>query len=457
VGILAHLPGVGVRPFRNHEALTGHGRTGLREDALAIAAAGLEAVDPVDALERLVTLDSGILRVGADAYRLDGRDVFLIGAGKATIGMAAVLDRLIGDRLRDAAVAVKHGQGIALDHIEVIESAHPVPDDHSLRAGLRLLGIADRAQPGDLVLAIVTGGSSSLAVAPAEGISLDDKVATNRLLLASGADIVCINNVRKHISRIKGGLLGKACDCTVVNLSVSDVVGDPPDYFSDLTVPDTSTFRMAQQVCERWDLWPRLPAPVVERLRRADPAAETPRTLDDVHTYVVANADMMCRAAAGEARRRGYDARVLTLELEGEAAEAGRWLAERLRGAAAGTALIAGGENTVTLPSGCGSPDHGLGGPSQEAALSAAIALRSMGPACVLCLDSDGTDGPTDACGGLVDDLSAADATAEALDAVKALEAHDCYDTLAAAGDLMFSGSTGTNVNDLKIALRSRD
>ena len=446
-----------MQPFRNCAALADHGRVRLREDALAIATAGLVAVDPVAAAERLVRLDGSSLRVGADAYALDGRSVFLLGAGKATVGLATVLDRLIGGLLRDAAVAVKHGQATTLEHVEVIEAAHPVPDEDSLRAGLRLLGIAEQAQPGDLVLAVVTGGSSSLAVVPADGISFAEKVATNRLLLSSGADIVSMNSVRKHISRIKGGLLGQACGCTIVNLSVSDVVGDPPDYFTDLTVPDTSTFRGAQRACDRWGLWPDLPAAVAERLRRADPAAETPRTLEDVHTYVVADAAAMCRAAAEEARRRGYDARVLTLALEGEAADAGRWLAEQIGESAPGTALIAGGENTVALPAVFGTAGHGHGGPSQEAAVSASVALQGFGPACVLCLDSDGTDGPTDACGGLVDDLSASTAGGCGLDPTKALAAHDCYEALAAIGDLMVSGSTGTNVNDLKIALRPRD
>ena len=175
-----------------------------------------------------------------------------------------------------------------------------MPDEESLRGGLRLLEIAGQAQPDDLVLAVVTGGSSSLAVAPADGVSLDDKVATNRLLLASGADIVSINDVRKHISRIKGGLLGAACGCTIVNLSVSDVVGDPPDYFTDLTVPDRSTFAMAQEACDRWDLWEKLPPPVAARLRRADPVR---RDADDPARRSHLRARRLGRHVPGRGRR----------------------------------------------------------------------------------------------------------------------------------------------------------
>ena len=351
--------------FVNRDTLIDHGRCDLREDALAIAAAALEAVDPVPALRSLLRRDGDTLYVGGKPFALTRRRVFVLGAGKATIGMAAVLDEVIGDHISDGAVVVKRGQMRTLPHIEVIEATHPVPDENSLKGGLRLLGIAEQAQPADIVFAVITGGSSSLVVVPAKGISLADKISTNRLLLASGADIVSINDVRKHLSRIKGGLLAKACGCTIVNLSVSDVVGDPPDYFTDLTVPDRSTFATAQEVCERLDLWRRLPAAVVERLRRADPADETPRTLDDVHTHVVADSAIMCAAAAAAARKRGYDAAVLGLGVEGEALEAGRWLATRLKTCAPGTALIAGGENTVTLPADLAGPANGKGGPSQ--------------------------------------------------------------------------------------------
>jgi glycerate 2-kinase len=221
-------------------------------------------------------------------------------------------------------------------------------------------------------------------------------------------------------------------------------------------VPDRSTFATAQEVCERLDLWRRLPAAVVERLRRADPADETPRTLDDVHTHVVADSAIMCAAAAAAARKRGYDAAVLGLGVEGEALEAGRWLATRLKTCAPGTVLIAGGENTVTLPADPASPANGKGGPSQEAALSAAMVLEGRGPSCVLCVDSDGTDGPTDAAGGLVDDLTAGVVREGGAGLGTALAHHAGYDTLASAGDLVFTGSTGTNVNDLKIALKPR-
>jgi glycerate 2-kinase len=451
----------------NYEELTGHGRRELRADALAIAAAGLRAADPAAELARSLRVEGDRLIIRGQSIEgldrrhaeldtvvdLAGRRLFLLGAGKATLGMAEVLDRLLGPRFSAAAVVEKKGQTpvSALRHIEVLQAAHPVPDESSLAAGLRLLQLARLAREGDLVIGLVTGGSSALAVAPAEGISLADKVDTNRLLLASGADLVSMNQVRKHLSAIKGGLLGQACGCEILNFTASDVIGDPLEYITDLTVPDSSTWAMARATCDRFALWDDLPAAVAARLRRADPALETPRELPAVRTWIMADAARMCRAAAAAAEARGYSTAILGLDWQGEAKEAGNELARRLAQAEPRTCLIAGGENTVTMAAGS---SGGRGGPSQEAALAAALALAQGIPAVALCLDSDGDDGPTDAAGGLVDDLTAPAAAAAGLDIVAALAAHAAYEALSSVGDLVLFGPTGTNVNDLKVALR---
>jgi len=342
-----------------------------------------------------------------------------------------------------------------LRHVEVLEAMHPVPDESSLVGGCRLLELAEATGPDDLVIGLVTGGSSALAVCPAEGISMADKIATNCLLLGCGADIVAINSVRKHLSRIKGGLLARACGCEIMNLTVSDVVGDPLDALTDLLVPDRSTWLDAQAACDRFDLWDRLPAAVVARLREADPSQETPKDLTRISTWIVADAARMCAAAAAAAARLGYAARVVGLDLESEAAQAGRALAADIAAASPRACLVAGGENTVTLTAGIVTAGAG-GGPSQEAAVAAALALDSApgAAACLLCMDSDGVDGPTEAAGGLVDDLSAAAASAAGVDLPAALAAHAAGPALAALGDLVVTGATGTNVNDLKIALR---
>ncbi|HSL94423.1 MAG TPA: MOFRL family protein, partial [Thermoleophilia bacterium] len=271
-----------------------------------------------------------------------------------------------------------------------------------------------------------------------------------------------------------------ACGCEIVNLTASDVVGDPPDYFTDLTAADRSTFADAAAACDAAGLWERLPAAVAAHLRRADPAAEPVKDLPCVHDHIVATSAVMCEAAAAAARALGYRAAVLTLELEGESAAAGRWMADRLRVAGAGAALIAGGETTVTIdgetgrsagpaeetatggPSqeaalGAPGQEAPMGGPSQEAALAGALALEGGPPACLLCLDSDGSDGPTEAAGGLVDDLTAEAARAAGSDLPAALAAHRAGPALRALGDLVVTGPTGTNVNDLRIGITARD
>jgi len=480
-------PGLAAARFRNYADLTGHGRRDLRADALAIAAEALAAVDPAAALTRAAHLDGDRLvvtgprgrdpsgNVGGEprVFDLSGRRVFVVGAGKATIGMAQVLDELLGERISGGAVVVKHGQAVPLRHIEVLEAAHPVPDEGSLRGGLRLLEIAAKAGADDLLIALITGGSSALAVVPAEGISLADKAEANRVLLASGADIVAINDVRKHLSRLKGGRLAQAAGCEIVNFTVSDVVGDPLDYFCDLTVRDRSTFAAAQDACDRFGLWERLPRSVADHLRRADPAAETCHRVDRVTSFVLADARMMCEAAARAAGARGYRAQVLRLDLEGESVDAGRWFAAQVAAAAPGSALVAGGEATTTLtagpdPQATGDPHAAVdpraaGGPSQEGALAGALEIGAPAPvpgaparasgACLLYLDSDGGDGPTEAAGALVDDATAAALRAAGVDATAALAAHVSGDALAVTGDLAVTGPTGTNVNDLKIGL----
>ena len=438
--------------FRDLDRLTGHGRGDLRRDALAIAAAGLAAADPVTAFTRSVALDGNELRIGHETFDLSGRGVYVVGAGKATIGIATALDGLLGSRIRDGAVAVKHGQARPLDHVEVLEAAHPVPDEGSAAAGDRLLAIAEMARPDDLLIALFTGGSSALAVAPTDGLNLADKVATGQVLLASGADIVSMNNVRKHLSRLKGGRLGAACGCTILNLSVSDVVGDPPYVFTNPTVPDPSSFADAQDACDRFGLWDELPPRVAAHLRRADPAAETVRELADVHTHVLATSATMCSAALAAASELGYAPELLTLELEGDSAAAGRLLARSAHALGRSCALVAGGETVVTL----GPARHGLGGPSQEAAVAAAVELAGGGPACALFLDSDGSDGPTDAAGGIVDDMTVAELAAQGVDPLTALATHATYDLLGGSGNLLVTGPTGTNVNDLRLVLTGR-
>lgn len=231
------------------------------------------------------------------------------------------------------------------------------------------------------------------------------------------------------------------------------MVGDPVDVFISPAVPDPTTFADARAVCDRYDLWPCLPPSIAGRLRSAGPEDETPKALERVSTHVLATSATMCAAAAVEASCLGYRPRIVGLGLVGDAAEGGTAFARDLAREDPGTALIAGGEMTVTLDR---DRSSGVGGPSQEAALAAALELAESGPSCVLCMDSDGIDGPGDAAGGLVDDLTAAAGPEARVDIAGALAAHDSGTALGALGGLVVTGPTGTNVNDLKVGLRGR-
>ena len=274
-------------------------------------------------------------------------------------------------------------------------------------------------------------------------------------MLESGASIREINAVRKHLSRIKGGRLAAAVfPATVINLTVSDVTGDPFDYITDPTVPDTSSFDDARAVLDKYSLWERMPAPAAEHLRNATPDMENPRLFPDgaVHTLLLVPSDMVCRAAAHRAREIGFNARVLSCELEGDSQTEGRRFAAALSAAQQenereAVAVIAGGETTVSIGA-----TAGEGGPNQEFCLAAASEVKTDDQV-VLSLDTDGTDGPTNLAGALVDSTTGRRASDRGFDIEESLRRHDASPLLVAIADAVVTGHTGTNVNDLKLGL----
>lgn len=443
----------------NRRQLTDHGQQALRRDALDIIEAGLRAADPYRAAKALLRLEDDMLAVGEMRYDLRRwNNIYVIGAGKASQPIALALEETLGERIADGVLSIKRGEQHLLRRVRLIDAAHPVPDAESYRAAGEMLRIAHQAQAGDIVFAVITGGSSALAVYPAEGISLEDKQALNRALLECGASIREINAVRKHVSRIKGGRLAQAVfPAELINLTVSDVIGDPLDYITDLTVPDTSTWEDALRTMHTYRLWERVPASV-RRVLKTRQGGETPKAFDHpCYTFLLVDGDALCRAAAERCQQMGYTADILTREMEGECATQASAFAARAKQcyahAAPGSriALIAGGETTVTLEGG-----DGRGGPNQEFALCAAQYLQEDEAIVIAALDADGSDGPTDAAGGLVDGSTPRRAYKKGYDLQRTLRAHDSYTLLQASGDLIFSGPTGTNVNDLMLALIAR-
>jgi glycerate 2-kinase len=442
--------------IQNLAALTGHGDRELRRDALEIAEHALAAADPGKALRAQTSWDGRRFTVAG--RRVDLRHaprVLVLGAGKASYAIAQGLETMLGARIDDGLVVLKHGQPASLERIRLAWGGHPIPDEAGADAARAVAQLARTSGPGDVVFACITGGSSALLPMPIDRISLADKQAVNRVLLACGADIRQVNSVRKHLSRIKGGRLAEMLhpEAVVVNLTVSDVTGDPLDYITDPTVPDSSTLADARATLDRYDLWQRLPGSVTDFLRRAGPDQETPKAFPgrDIVNVILVPGDSAVRAAMAKARDMGFAAHLLAADLTGDsAAAAARFMAFAgdLGPVAGPTAIVAGGETTVTIPG-----EAGRGGPNQTFALAAALLIGGRSRACVLGLDTDGTDGPTDMAGGLVDYLTAEAARQAGIDIAGYLARYDASTALARLDDAVLTGATGTNVNDLKLLL----
>ena len=430
-----------------------HGMRDLRSLALRVATAGLVACDPGPATADGVALEGSSLIVGGTAHPLaDGARIAVLGAGKASLRIAIELERVLGDRLDGGTVVVRSGDGLRLSRIEVLEAGHPLPTAASAAAGRRLLERAAALGPDDLAIACFTGGSSALACAPPPGVSLADKRELNRVLLSSGLPITEINLVRRHVSEIKGGRLAAAvAPARVVNLTVSDVAGDPLDAITDPTVPDATTPTEAVELLRGTGLWRALPDSVRRHLSNA---ATVRPAVDDVPTLLLVNGRSACDAMMLEASRAGVRSVMLSTTLEGESREVGGVLATLARESAERSApfpapcvlLGCGGETTVRLAAGA---SFGSGGPNQEAALGAALALAPHDRVAAAFLDTDGSDGGTELAGGLVDGLTTARAHNAGTDLRAVLRDHAATRAFRALGDGIVTGRTGTNANDL--------
>jgi len=441
--------------IQNRSELESHGNRALRKAALDIAECALEQLNPYRATTALIHLDGDQLHVGDLVYDLGMReDIYVLGAGKASLPIARALEDILGKRIRHSLVVVKEGQKKETGAIRVVEASHPLPDRRGYEAAQEALRLARQARENDIVFCAITGGSSALWPCPVDGVTLEEKREVHRLLLECGASIREINAVRKHLSRIKGGRLALAAfPAEIINLTVSDVTGDPYDYITCPTVPDTSTFADALAVLERYGLWQRMPRTAVEYLKAGTPASENPRGFGDnrVHTFLLVKSATVCEAAAAEATRLGFKARVLTSEMEGDSTRQGEDFGIALNSAAVSArrpvALIAGGETTVRL-----NGTYGEGGPNQEFACAAALVLETDNEV-VVSIDTDGTDGPTDLAGALVDASTISRAREAGTDVATALAQHNVSPLLRRLSDAVITGHTGTNVNDLKVGL----
>jgi glycerate 2-kinase len=419
----------------------------LRKDAKAILMAALAAADPTAAVEK-------VLRARDDLDRYE--HIFVVGAGKAGGTMARAVEQFLGDRISLGCVNVKDGEMAKTRLIELRHCGHPFPDERGLSAAKRVAEICGEAGEKDLVICLLSGGASALTPYPAPPITLAEKQETTRLLLDSGASIHEINAVRKHISAIKGGQLARiAAPAHVLSLILSDVVGDDLDTIgSGPTAPDASTFQSAFAILEKYRLRERVPARVRERLRNG--ATETPKPadplFDNVENVIVGSNQKSLESAARAAKDLGYRTMILSSSIEGETRDVARMhaaIARQIRTYGQPmrppACVISGGETTVTMSGGTGK-----GGRNQEFALAAAIDAAGLENVLILSAGTDGSDGPTDAAGAIADGTTLARAK---MSASEALSQHDAYPFFEDTGDLVITGSTGTNVMDLHLIL----
>lgn len=388
--------------------------------------------------------------------RPKGRTI-VVGAGKAASQMAAAFESLWDGPLEGAVVA-RHGPVAACERIRVLQSAHPVPDEAGLAGSAELLRLAEGLTPDDLVVALISGGGSSLLPAPPQGLTLADEIAVNKALLASGAPISAMNVVRKHVSRIKGGRLAfAAAPARVVSLIVSDVPGDNPAFVaSGPTIPDISTPADALAIIRRYGMI--LPDAVMRHLRSEHAVAPKPDhpAFTNQRHHIIASAAVSLEAAAAKARALGVEAVILSDAIEGEARDIGRMHAAiaretalRNRPFSKPVVILSGGETTVTIAGDA----YGKGGRNSEFLLSFALDIDGVEGVHALAADTDGIDGSEDNAGVFADGSTVSRMRAAGADPRHHLARHDAWSAFSASGDLFVPGPTGTNVNDLRALL----
>ncbi len=435
----------------------------LRKEVLEAAEAGVRSVMPENFMKK-VRLEDNLLLIG-DSFKIDLRgydEVVVLGAGKAVVQMAEYIERLLDDKISGGLIvsSMDPCKSHNLRRIDLFPSTHPIPSKLGLEASEEMMEYAEEISEKALVIFLLSGGASAMLPLPAPPVTLEDKITTTKLLLESGASIDEINAVRKHLSLIKGGWLGKKLSkARVITLILSDVVGNKIECIgSGPTAPDPTTFKDAYDILNRYDLWDKVPENVRKRILDGieGRVEETPKPMDpafkSITNMIIADIGDACRAAATSLRLRGFRCMVLSRFVEGEASEVGVFLAGILRELTekhGKRALILGGEYIVTVRGG------GIGGRNQELVLAASIKMADLKPCTILSIGTDGIDGISNAAGAIADPQTFKDALSLGLNPVKFLKENDSNEFFNRVGGAIYTGPTGTNVGDLTILATS--
>jgi len=451
--------------IRNKSELvqSGKGRLNRKARRLALQSleAGISAADPRKIVRSRVLLKNSNIKVDGCSLNLRKfRNVYVIGGGKAGASMAKALNQILGRKITRGLMNVLPSVAGRTGMIELHQASHPTPDESGVRGTLKMLRIVEEAGKEDLIICLISGGGSSLMPLPRDGVTLHDKREITQALLRSGATIDEINAVRKHISDFKGGWLAKkAYPATILNLVLSDVVGDAiSSIASGPSAPDPTTFHDAIMILKKYSLWDKTPESIRKLLSEGENGVipETPKPGDKVfrkvHNIVIGNNRSATTATCRYLRSVGLNSVILTSTLEGEARHVGVVLSSIAREIErAGdpisrpAAIVAGGETTVTVTG------EGTGGRNQELVLAATPKLAGSNGVVLASLSTDGVDGPTDAAGAIADGDTLAKAARMGLVPEDFLSANDSYNFFSKLGDLILTGPTGTNVNDITV------
>jgi len=440
----------------------------MRTEAKAIFRESLRPVNPFGAVKNFLRVEKDQLILGKDGEdqtRFDLKQfkrISLVGGGKATAPMAKAMETLLGDRIQRGMINVKYGFTETLSVTRIVEASHPLPDENGVKGTEAIMELLAKANDKDLIISLISGGGSALLCQPAKGITLKEKQTVTGMLLDCGASIDEINAVRKHISAAKGGQMARAAfPATVVNLMLSDVVGDKMDVIaSGPFVPDSSTFEDALGILRKYDL-KDVPESIVQRLTDGsrDRIPDTPKAGDPVFLYVsniIVGSNMLAlEAAEKKAREFGYNTLILSSLIEGETQDVARVHCAILKEIGRSgkpiekpACVISGGETTVTIRG------KGLGGRNQEFCLKSALEINDIPEKMVvLSGGTDGNDGPTDAAGAVVDPYTVKSGMEAGLSAVDFLNNNDAYHFFEKTEDLLMTGPTNTNVMDVRLLL----
>lgn len=432
-----------------------------RQKAVQIFLAGIESVKPDNLINRFVSINQNILQIEEIALDLSViQNIFVVGAGKASAAMALAIENILGSRITAGHIVTKYDHSVILKFIEITEAGHPVPDENGIRGTEQILSIVNKAGKDDLIICLISGGGSALLTDVPESCSLEDLKALSTILLKTGANINEINCIRKHLSKVKGGQLAKsASPARVISLILSDVIGDPIDVIaSGPTAPDPTTFADAISIIGNYKIESNIPAQILRVLqegfdkKRQETLKETDEILLKTNNLIIGTNLLALKTAAEKAESLGFASKILTNTLEGDVNDVASYILNSIKEVCQEritqkSCLLFAGEPTIKVKG------LGLGGRNQHLALLIAKLIEDLPAITFLSGGTDGTDGPTDAAGAVVDSYTSKNASSLNLNMDQYINNCDSYHFFMQEGGLITTGPTQTNVMDLMVVL----